>query len=164
MRDDEDWLHSENPAWFGSIPRKGELRGGSNPQKTGSPREDIGAHKEACQEAEIYRRPPPKYKGASLVGADLSELDLTGIFLEAVDLSGADLRDTNLSHSNLSGCLFVGSDMRGASLFHSLLERADLRKADLREACLIMTNFYEAKLKGAKLPRNPGSKLCRGKG
>jgi uncharacterized protein YjbI with pentapeptide repeats len=95
----------------------------------------------------------PDLRGASLVGADLSEADLR----EAA-LGGADLCGANLIKSDLSGADLSGADLGGARLWWANLNCADLTTAhlggaDLARADLTGANLAGADLTGANLPK-----------
>jgi hypothetical protein len=107
-----------------------------------------------------------KGKRANLFGADLSKVNLSGIFfsranleranlIEAdfigADLRGADLEEANLQGADLRGANLRGADFEGANLSGANLERADLRRADLSEANLKRANLQGADLRGANL-------------
>ena len=71
-------------------------------------------------------------------------------------LVGADLSDVNLSHANLRysdkvGASMEGANLRGANLTYSDLTGANLRGADLEDACLDNTDLDKADLTGANL-------------
>lgn len=84
--------------------------------------------------------------GASLSGADLSELDLRGARLTDADLSAAKLTNTDLSSAKLSGAKLVGADLSGAKL-----GGADLSRAELVRAVLDGADLEGADLSGASL-------------
>lgn len=82
--------------------------------------------------------------GGSLIGADLSDQDL----------SGRDLAGANLTEADLSGADLSNTDLRGARLIKANLSNTDLSNADLRGANLTGvvvggTNFSGANLTGA---------------
>jgi uncharacterized protein YjbI with pentapeptide repeats/beta-lactamase regulating signal transducer with metallopeptidase domain len=56
----------------------------------------------------------PHCRGCDLSGANLSNMDLSGVKLTGVDLSKANLRGANLSKAIFSGVDFSGADLRGA--------------------------------------------------
>ena len=77
-----------------------------------------------------------------LVGADLSE----------ANLSRAPLREADPAWSNLHGADLRGADLEGASLRNANLAHADLRNANLKEANLEGANLEGVKLQGATMP------------
>jgi uncharacterized protein YjbI with pentapeptide repeats len=114
-------------------------------------------------------------KGESLTGADLSEIDLSGVdfspkeyggpcekpaYLDKADLykanlNGADLRCAEISKANLKHAYLFDADLSGASLNGANLSCTYLRRAklqaDLSEAELIRADLKEADLSWAKL-------------
>ena len=66
-------------------------------------------------EAESIREVVEKNR-ASLSGADLSWVDLSGAKLYGADLSGADLSGAKLYGAELSGAKLSGADLSGAKL------------------------------------------------
>jgi uncharacterized protein YjbI with pentapeptide repeats len=79
-----------------------------------------------------------KCKHCSLIGADLTGLNL----------SKNDLTDANLTGANLEGV-----DMRGATLYKALFTGANLKGANLQEAHMSEAVFTGANLKGANLQK-----------
>ena len=67
----------------------------------------------------------------SLIGADLSGVDLRWNYLQEVDLARANLQGANLAGTNLRNANLQGADLRGADLSKANLEEVDLRGADL---------------------------------
>lgn len=117
------------------------------------------------------RRPEATLVGADLSGLDLSYADLTGANLAESDLSGATLFGARLEGANLHGARvdqtdFTGADLRGANLEGATgvrveFSRADLRGASLLEARLVEvgaigTNFEGADLRSAHLEKMKG--------
>lgn len=101
------------------------------------------------------------FKGADLAGANLrnvnfSGLDLTNTLFERCDLTGA-----NFSGTNLSGAVFSEAILNEADLSGCNLEKANLSKASFRNAVLdgvtatgntiIHTDFTNARLRKARL-------------
>lgn len=102
----------------------------------------------------------------SLRGADLTEIQLPGAYLNRADLSGADLTGAdlhgaelygaNLTEANLSGANLGGANLREAKLNRTNLNRgnlngADLSRTDLSRANLSQANLIEADLSEARL-------------
>ncbi len=96
--------------------------------------------------------------GADLIRADLSEANLSGADLIRADLSGAhlfraDLSGADLIRADLSGAHLGGANLSGANLSGADLSEANLSVANLSEANLIGANLIEANLSGADLIR-----------
>jgi uncharacterized protein YjbI with pentapeptide repeats len=87
-------------------------------------------------------------RGARLVYADFSGVNLSGADFSGADLSGAKLRGANLTDADLRGADLSGANLRGANLTDADLRGANLSDANLREAVLIF-----AELSGADLSR-----------
>lgn len=95
-------------------------------------------------------------RGAKMIGANLSNVDLveanlTRVALPKADLSGANVRgatliDAQLTFAKLTKALMGGADLSGADI-----EQGDLSSADLREARLSGTILRAANLRGAVL-------------
>ena len=86
-----------------------------------------------------------------LSGADLREINLSGIFLDGADLREADLRGAYLRLAHLSRADLSGADLREAYLREADLREAYLRLAHLSRADLRLANLNEARLSGANL-------------
>lgn len=71
------------------------------------------------------------FRGASLVGADLTEAELRN-----TDFSGANLEGTTLSRACLNGAILDGANLRGAILNGADLTHASMRGAVLTDARL----------------------------
>ena len=78
-----------------------------------------------------------------LCGVDLSNIILSGAYLDLIRLRGANLR----------GAKLVGAYMHQAALPDADLSDADLTGAVLRDVCLNRANLTRAKLMGAQLIR-----------
>jgi uncharacterized protein YjbI with pentapeptide repeats len=107
----------------------------------------------------------------SLVGEDLSDLQLSDVNLGGIDLSKAELCGAHLDRANLkmsklfqtdlSGAQLVNAELYKADLEHAFLSGADLSgaylaqanltHADLRGACLDGARLNESSLRGARL-------------
>jgi uncharacterized protein YjbI with pentapeptide repeats len=92
----------------------------------------------------------------NLSGADLTQLNLTGVNLRGADLSGATLSQANLTNADLTGANLEGAvlnsvNLSGASLTGANLKSASLENADLSYAGFISANLEAANLKDAKL-------------
>lgn len=85
-------------------------------------------------------------KPGELAGADLSELDLSGLKLANANLAGAILTCANLSKSDLSG-----ADLKAAILADAELSGANCAGAQLANADLVHTKLDGAIFKGANL-------------
>jgi hypothetical protein len=69
------------------------------------------------------------FEGATLIGAQFSEVDLRGASLDGADLQGAsfdnvDARQANFEGTNFEGASFTGSDFRAASLVNARFDQA----------------------------------------
>ena len=78
----------------------------------------------------------------SLIGADLSNAEMTGADLGAANLSGANLRWADLSGADLRWANLTGADLRWANLTGADLRWADLRWADVSETDLSKVILY----------------------
>src|SRR5882672_7352039 len=92
----------------------------------------------------------------NLTGADLSGLDLTGIYFKSAALTKANFAGATLSGANLFSCDLTGAVLTDARLLKtnldgSTLRRADFRRADLTGASLYATIIEDADLSGANL-------------
>ena len=92
----------------------------------------------------------------SLVGEDLSEMDLTGVNLGEADLTDAELFQADLTEANLKMAALTRADLAGADLSGAALYKADFSGACLIEvnltgASLGAANFRGADLRGTKL-------------
>ena len=108
------------------------------------------------------------FRGAHLIGEDLSGLDLSGL-----DLTGADLSRANLSNSklvsarlcgavlfeaDLTGCELLAADLTGANLGSCRAVAAGFESANLANATMFSANlkgatFTKANLRGADMRR-----------
>jgi uncharacterized protein YjbI with pentapeptide repeats len=87
-------------------------------------------------------------KGCRLVGADMSNRDLSG----GVDLSGADLSGAKLINTNLTGAVLHKAMLKEADLGHAILNGALLDNASLESANLFNASLTnQASLQGAYL-------------
>lgn len=94
--------------------------------------------------------------GAKLLGTNLNGLDLSEANLSRVYLRGAELCDVDFSSANLQQANFGGADLSGAYLSDANLEganfhRASLALANLSGANLTGADFTEANLRNANL-------------
>ena len=64
------------------------------------------------------------FRGLSLAGANLEELDMTGALLLGVDLTGANLRGAKLDAAEVDGARFGGATLAGADLSATQLQLA----------------------------------------
>ena len=97
-----------------------------------------------------WRRKNPGER-PKLVGADLSEMDLTGANLGEADLTDAELFQTDLTEANLKMAVLRGADLSGADLSGAALYKTELAEACLIEADLTGANLGAADLRGADL-------------
>jgi len=91
--------------------------------------------------------------GANLNGAHLSGTNLTGADLCGAKLDRADLSGANLRMATLNGALLVHADLLQADLFHARLIEADLFHADLTKADLKSADLMHAELPYADLTK-----------
>lgn len=90
-------------------------------------------------------------KGATLVGADLSEANLGEAVFSGAGLIGADLSETILIGADLSEAVLLRADLRLAMLMYADLSKAWLDDANLRGAMLSRADLSEANLIRADL-------------
>lgn len=95
-------------------------------------------------------------------GEPLHDLDLAGAELEDVDFTGIALERRSLAGSNLARCNFTkakltGVDMRGADLSGAILAEADLTSANLSRATLDRAKLQGAAASNADLSFAKGS-------
>lgn len=105
-------------------------------------------------------------KQARLEGADLSNVDLSGVNLQKAVLAscdlgdaclyGADLQEAHLGKATLTGTVLTFAKLHKANLVEANLERAHLDRCDLscaylRDAILSRSNLSESDLQGADL-------------
>ena len=96
----------------------------------------------------------------SLNGADLRQLDLTGLVLTGVDLAYAQLSSALLPEVDLRRAILFavkaqGACLRGADLRQANLTAADFSRSDLRDARLNGANLNGTDLTGALLSSTP---------
>ncbi len=85
---------------------------------------------------------------------DLSDSDLSHIYLRYIDLRNADTRNTALHHTDLWGANFNSSDLQNADMSDTDLggvsfERANLHGTNLTDADISFASFYRTNLSGA---------------
>lgn len=83
--------------------------------------------------------------------ADLSDTDLSEVYLKCEKLQYADLSGANLIGAYLSGANLTGADLCGAKLDRADLSGANLRMATLNGALLVHANLLQADLFHARL-------------
>jgi len=98
-----------------------------------------------------YKNGERDFRGASLRGANLEEVNLGGALLVRANLVGANLVRANLRGANLEEVNLRGANLREADLGGALLVRANLVRANLVRANLIRANLIGANLRGANL-------------
>lgn len=86
-----------------------------------------------------------------LQGTDLSQLDLSYLYMGRADLREARLAGTNFYMADLSGATLAGADLSGAILSGANLAGADLRNATFTNANLLVADLHNAVLIGADL-------------
>ncbi len=87
----------------------------------------------------------------TLIGLNLSRIDLVGVDLSEATLFNADLSETNLSEADLTGTRLIGAILHRANLYKAKLMRADLRKAHINDANCTMADFSMADLRATDL-------------
>ena len=102
-----------------------------------------------------WRRKNPGQR-PTLVGEDLSEMDLTGVNLGEADLTDAELFQADLTEANLKMAVLTradlaGADLKGAALYKADFSGACLIEVDLSGASLGAADFRGADLRGTKL-------------
>lgn len=95
---------------------------------------------------------PAPLHGLSVVGADLSGLDMHGSNLSGHDLGGVKFSKTNLSGARLGGARLVDADLEGADLSNADLAGADLTRAMLTNARMPGVNIDNACFSSAQGP------------
>ena len=95
----------------------------------------------------------------TLVGEDLSDMDLAGVNLSEADLHDAEFFHSNLRGANLKMAIFTNGDLasanlRGAALYKADLSNASMIEADLSEAGLGEANLTGTDLRGTKMLRS----------
>ncbi|OJJ15187.1 hypothetical protein BKI52_39675 [marine bacterium AO1-C] len=88
-------------------------------------------------------------EGAHMIGANLSDRDLTNI-----DLNGAVLIGARFEKANMTKALLNIADLKGALFLLTDLTEAELRGTDMRGCILVQANFRGANLGGASLRWN----------
>jgi hypothetical protein len=101
------------------------------------------------------------FKGAILVGIDLSKADLIGINFQHADMESADLtlsyltrvnfQQTNLAKAQLAGANLNQANLTKANLSDANLHGASLQGTDLRSAVLTLADLMDANLLEADL-------------
>lgn len=151
---------------------------------TASTRSAPHADPEALEVVRLYKVAisQGEHRILRLAGADLRDVDLSGVRVDECDLSGSVLDGArfvgaSLIRANLAGASIVGADFSYAILDHSDLEGVDataaafmnatlskcnlirsrLRRSNLSEANLNRANLFEANLSGADLSRAQAS-------
>jgi uncharacterized protein YjbI with pentapeptide repeats len=90
-------------------------------------------------------------RNANLSGADLRGTNLTEADLRGTNLTEADLRGTNLTEADLSGANFKGADLSGVNLTKADLKNSYLARANLSNVSLDGVDFRNTDLTGANL-------------
>ena len=113
----------------------------------------------------------PDLSMGKLIGADMSDMELSGATMRQADLNNAnlsraylneaDLSEANLNWTNLRGAYLhranlqkvkcIGAYLIDADLSRAHIEESDLSKANLRGAYMLETNLREANLNKAGL-------------
>ena len=79
----------------------------------------------------ILGGPHAVLNNANLMGVDLSNMNLSGIYLKGATVSYAGFQNTNLSNSKLHDADFRYSDLSGANFFNAILTDANFDWANL---------------------------------
>ena len=92
-----------------------------------------------------------------VAGADLSNLDLSGLSIDHANLSNTNLSGVTLTNANmwathLEGANLTGANLTGANLSDTLLTGANLTNANLKNAQLYKATLSNATLTGATMP------------
>lgn len=87
----------------------------------------------------------------SLAFVDLSDMDLSGIWLNNVDLHTANFSGANLSHASFASSELWGCDFRQANLHQAYLGGTTLQWVMFDDANLSHADLYQADLRGARL-------------
>lgn len=95
----------------------------------------------------------------NLAGADMSNLDLSGIKLMGLSLKGADLHNSNLSKATLAGAdlshvNLANAHLEDARIAGANMESANLRGAHMNAAKIVGVNLHEADLTGADISQS----------
>ena len=83
--------------------------------------------------------------------ADLSDKNLSGLYLNNANLYGANLNNANLSSAHLRNADLRKADLRNADLAYANLREADLREANLYRAFCCYANLRGVDLRNANL-------------
>jgi uncharacterized protein YjbI with pentapeptide repeats len=94
------------------------------------------------------------FRGAHLIGEDLSGLDLSGVDLTGADLSRANLSNSKLINAKLGSAVLFEADLTGCELLSADLTEANLGScratgAGFESANLTNATMFSARLKGA---------------
>ena len=97
-----------------------------------------------------------KFGGSTIIGADLSNSDLTGATLRYVNWSRNYFANANLSgieaqNSKFEQCIFRNADLSGADFTGSWFTNSDLTGCNLKGANLSGTSFWGACLRDADI-------------
>jgi uncharacterized protein YjbI with pentapeptide repeats len=83
--------------------------------------------------------------------ADLSEAQLSGLYLDDVALTRVNLNGATVTHSHLPKAYLIAAHLDGSNLSESTLEHARMGGTHLRTAILVGTNLHAADLWRADL-------------
>ncbi len=98
-----------------------------------------------------YRPLKSNWQPPTLQGADLTEHDLSHLYLGQADLRNAQLLQTNFYMADLSDACLMGANLSGADLTGANLSGTDLRAATLEGTILLVADLNKAILIGANL-------------
>lgn len=109
----------------------------------------------------------------SLIGADLTESQLSNANLLGAEIKGARLdrsvfKDANLSHCDLTGCNLSNTNfehaiLEGTNLSYTILKHANLRNTDLTNTNLDWAELDEADLRNSKITKEQIKKIASAK-
>jgi uncharacterized protein YjbI with pentapeptide repeats len=96
------------------------------------------------------------FTGASLKGAQISNVKGLGINFSNATLTGAELSDSIFTECNFTGTNLFGAELTNTKFINCKLENADLRKVRLlkTDGVDFRPNFLYSTTEGAKLPKN----------
>lgn len=86
-----------------------------------------------------------------LIGVNLSNVDLGGVYIESGGLMNTNLRSANLERSHFTNTLFINTNLSNTNLRSANLDRANLTGANLSDANLSGANLSGANLTDANL-------------
>ena len=124
---------------------------GASLQLAKLPGAKLGGAKQPGAKLSDAKRPVEIFKDVHLQGGSVARTGLHDVTLVGAELSGVDLSHADLLGRNLTRTKLLGADLSGAKLQGALLISADLQGADLSGAKLQGAILTNAKLQGADL-------------